>query len=114
AEDLAGDARVGDNRATDRGGIAVGDQEDPIEGDRVAGAAVEELDLELRPDLDAILLSAGLDDCVHGTPGRDGRRAAARRSRRSGNGASAMPGQGRGLYSQFRSSVNRRAGAQGY
>ena len=70
AQDLGGDARVRDDRAPDRGRVAVGDEQDAIERDRLAGAGLEELDLELRADLDAILLSAGLDDCVHGTPGR--------------------------------------------
>jgi len=32
-------------------------------------ASLEQLDLELGADLDAVLLSAGLDDCVHGSSG---------------------------------------------
>jgi hypothetical protein len=51
----------------DRRGVAVGHEEDPLEGHRVPGLGVEELDLELGPDLDPVLLSAGLDDCVHGS-----------------------------------------------
>ena len=35
----------------------------------VARLDVEQLDLELGADLDAVLLSAGLDDCVHGSSG---------------------------------------------
>ena len=38
-------------------------------GDRVARLGVEQLDFELGADLDAVLLSAGLDDCVHGSSG---------------------------------------------
>ena len=70
-----------DDRAADAGVVAVGDEQDAVEGDRLAGLDVEELDLELGADLDAILLPAGLDDCVHGSSGlvRDdgGRRAVA-------------------------------------
>ena len=68
-DDLGADRCVRDHRAADRGRVAVGDEQDAIEGDRLAGLDVEELDLELGADLDAILLSAGLDDCVHGSSG---------------------------------------------
>ena len=48
AEDLGADAGVGDDRAADRGRLAVGDEQHALEGDRVAGLDVEQLDLELR------------------------------------------------------------------
>src|SRR5437867_13171270 len=69
AEDLRGDRGIRDQGPPDRGGIAVGDEQDTIEGNRVTRRGFETLDLELRADLDAVLLSAGLDDCVHGSPG---------------------------------------------
>jgi hypothetical protein len=68
-DDLGADRRVGDQRPADRGLVAVGDQQDAIDGDRLARLDVEELDLELGPDFDPILLTAGLDDCVHGSSG---------------------------------------------
>ena len=58
-----------DERAADRGLVAVGDEQHAIERDGLAGLDVEQLDLELGADLDAVLLSAGLDDCVHGSSG---------------------------------------------
>ena len=67
ADDLRLDGGIGDDGSADRGVVTVGDEQDAIERDAVARRAFEELDLELGPDLDAILLSAGLDDCVHGT-----------------------------------------------
>src|SRR5207344_1370404 len=86
SDDLGADRRVLDDRAADRGGVAVGDEQDAIKGDRLAGLDVEELDLELGADLDAILLPAGLDDCVHGSSGLvwcDGGRRAWRSGRRT-------------------------------
>jgi hypothetical protein len=68
-DDLGCDRRVLDDGPADRRGLAIGDQQDPLDLDRIAGGAVEELDLELRADLDAVLLTARLDDCVHGTSG---------------------------------------------
>ena len=68
-DDLGADRRVGDQRPADRGLVAVGDQQDAIDGDRLARFDVEKLDLELRADFDAVLLTAGLDDCVHGSSG---------------------------------------------
>ena len=65
---------------TDRRLVAVGDEQDAIERDRLARLDVEQLDLELGADLDAVLLPAGLDDCVHGSSGVCGGRA--RRPRR--------------------------------
>src|SRR3954471_13800758 len=62
------DGGIRDERAPDRRLFAVGDEKDPVERDRLAGlGAVEQLHLELGPDLDAVLLSACLDDCVHGS-----------------------------------------------
>ena len=58
-----------DDRLADAGLVAVGDEEHAVQGDRLAGLDVEELDLELGADLDAVLLPAGLDDCVHGSSG---------------------------------------------
>ena len=49
------------------GRVAVGDEEHPVQRDGLAGLDVEQLDLELGADLDAVLLPAGLDDCVHGS-----------------------------------------------
>ncbi len=69
ADDLGADLGARDQRTTDRRIGAVADEQDPFERDRLARLDVEELDLELGADLDAILLSAGLDDCVHGSSG---------------------------------------------
>ena len=68
-DDLGADRGVRDQRATDRRVVAVGDEQDAIDRDRLARLGVEQLDFELGADLDAILLSAGLDDCVHGSSG---------------------------------------------
>ena len=52
------------------GGVGtVGDEEHPVQRDGLARLDVEQLHLELGADLDAVLLSAGLDDCVHGSSG---------------------------------------------
>jgi len=69
---LGADRRAVHQRTTDAGIGTVGDEQDSIERDRLAGFDVEELDLELGADLDSILLSAGLDDCVHGSSGLAG------------------------------------------
>src|SRR5262249_27881448 len=68
-QDLARHGRVGDHRPPDRGGVTVG-HEEAVDRHRCAGPGRGELDLELRADFAAVLLPAGLDDCVHGTPGR--------------------------------------------
>jgi hypothetical protein len=67
AHDVGRDGGIRDDRATDGRGVAVGNEEHAIERDRIAGIDLQELDLELGADLDAILLPAGLDDCVHGS-----------------------------------------------
>jgi hypothetical protein len=69
ADDLRADRGVGHQRPPDRRRVAVGDEQDAIERDRLARLDVEQLDLELGADLDAVLLPAGLDDCVHGSSG---------------------------------------------
>ena len=71
------DGRVRHQRLPDGGLVAVGHEQDALEGDRLAGLDVEQLDLELGADLDAVLLAAGLDDCVHGSSGCSGRGTAA-------------------------------------
>src|SRR6185369_258119 len=69
AHDLGGHGRVGHERPADRGRVAVGHEQHALELDGVTGLGVKQLDLELGADLDAVLLSAGLDDCVHGSSG---------------------------------------------
>ena len=75
-----------DGGAVDDGGAdgglgPVGDEEHALQRDRLAGLDVEQLNLELGADLDAVLLPAGLDDCVHGSSEeRRGRGAAAART----------------------------------
>ena len=44
------------------------DQEDTVERDGIARLDVQAVDLDLRAQLDAMLLAAGFDDCVHGVP----------------------------------------------
>jgi hypothetical protein len=67
AQHLGADRCAIDDGLADRGRVAVGDEKDAVERDRVTGLDVEQLHLELRADLDAVLLAAGLDDCVHGS-----------------------------------------------
>ena len=67
AEDLGLDGGAVDDGGADGGLGAVGDEEHALQRDRLAGLDVEQLDLELGADLDAVLLPAGLDDCVHGS-----------------------------------------------
>ena len=62
-------ASLDDGRA-DLGAVAVGDEQHAIEVDRLARLGVEALDRELAAELDAVLLAACFDDCVHGSPGR--------------------------------------------
>jgi hypothetical protein len=66
ADHLGLDGGAVDDGGADRCLGAVGDEEHPLERDRLAGLDVEQLNLELGADLDAVLLPAGLDDCVHG------------------------------------------------
>ena len=68
AQHLRRDAGAIDERASDRRGVAVGDEQDAIERDGVAGLDVQPIDLDLSAELDAVLLAAGFDDCVHGVP----------------------------------------------
>ena len=67
ADDLGLDGRTVDHGRADGGLGAVGDEEHALQRDRLAGLDVEQLHLELGADLDAVLLPAGLDDCVHGS-----------------------------------------------
>ena len=67
AHDLGADRGAIDHRPTDRSVIAVGDEQHPIEAHGLAGLDIEQLDFEFGADLDAVLLPAGLDDCVHGS-----------------------------------------------
>ncbi|HEV8546995.1 MAG TPA: hypothetical protein VGQ64_11925 [Candidatus Limnocylindrales bacterium] len=69
ADDLRADRGVRDDRTADRRLVAVGDEEDAVEGDGLTRFGVEQLDFEFGADLDAVLLSAGLDDCVQGSSG---------------------------------------------
>ena len=69
ADDFRTDRGVGDERATDARGVAVADHEHVVKGDRGTRLSFEKLHLEFRSDLDAVLLPAGLDDCVHGSSG---------------------------------------------
>ena len=78
ADDLRAHRRIRNYRASDRRGLAIGDEQNTVEGDRVTRRGVEQLDLELGADLDSVLLAAALDDCVHGSSGRDRPTAAVR------------------------------------
>ena len=70
ADDLGLDGRAVDDGRADGGLGPVGDEEHPVQRDGLAGFDVEQLNLELGADLDAVLLPAGLDDCVHGSSER--------------------------------------------
>ena len=87
--------------------VAVGDEEDPIEGDVVAGLRLEQLDLELGADLDAVLLPAGLDDCVHGTLRTVAWRSWSDRDNGHGETPGTSPSADDGVYGESRPSVNR-------
>ena len=81
ADHLGLDGGAVDDGGPDRGLGAVGDEEHALQRDRLAGLDVEQLNLELGADLDAVLLPAGLDDCVHGSSeDRCGRGATAART----------------------------------
>ena len=67
AQDLGLDGGAVDDGGADGGLGPVGDEEHALQRDRLAGLDVEQLNLELGADLDAVLLPAGLDDCVHGS-----------------------------------------------
>src|SRR6185369_12414224 len=72
AKNLAHHGGLGNDRGTDLRGLAIGNEQDAIEGDGLAGGSVEPLDSELAAQLNAILLAAGLDYCVHDSPRRLG------------------------------------------
>ena len=55
-------------RAADGCLVAVGDEQDALEVDGLAGLDLQALDLDLVAELDAVLLAARFDDCVHGSP----------------------------------------------
>ena len=58
AQDLGRDAGAVHDRLADGGFVAVRDQQDAIERDGVAGLDVQAIDLDLRAELDAVLLAA--------------------------------------------------------
>ena len=68
--DIVLDGRTVDDGRADGGLVPVGDEEHPVQRDGLAGFDVEQLNLEHGADLDAVLLPAGLDDCVHGSSER--------------------------------------------
>ncbi len=70
ADDLGLDGRTVHEGIADGGLGSVGDEEHALQRDRLARLDVEQLYLELGADLDAVLLPAGLDDCVHGSSER--------------------------------------------
>src|SRR5262249_60646694 len=61
---LGGDRGAGDHRGAQRGRVAA-DDEDLAELDDLARLALDLLDLEQVIGGDAVLLTAGLDDCEH-------------------------------------------------
>src|SRR4029078_2195442 len=107
ADDLGADRRVRDERLPDRRLVAVGDEQDAIERDRLARLDVEQLDLELGADLDAVLLSAGLDDCVHGSSGLVLAGRARRPRHRTWKGARRRRRAEPRVYGERRRTVNR-------
>ena len=94
------------DRAADGRRVAVGDEEDAVERHRLAGPGCQELDLELRADLDAVLLPAGLDDCVHGSSGRDVRSRGNDRGLEFRKRHLGSPRRERGLYGELGATVN--------
>ncbi len=58
AQHLRGDAGAVHDGSADGGLVAVRDEQDAIEGDGVAGLDVQAIDLDLRAELDAVLLAA--------------------------------------------------------
>ena len=67
ADDVGIDGRTVHDGRADGGLGSVGHEEHSLQRDRLARLDVEQLHLELGADLDAVLLPAGLDDCVHGS-----------------------------------------------
>jgi hypothetical protein len=55
-----------DERRADAHRVALADGQHLVEGHRGADIGCERFDAHLLSGLDAILLAAGLDDCVHG------------------------------------------------
>ena len=108
-DDLGRDGGVLDERTADGGHVSVGDEQHAVERDRVARSDLEELDLELRADLDAVLLSAGLDDCVHGSSAdvAGGRAAGTTAACETGIGTPTWSRRESGVYGDPSSSVNR-------
>ena len=81
--------------------VAVGDEEDAVEVDGLARLDVQPIDLDLAAELDAILLAAGFDDCVHGPlMVKTGESA-------SGGTANRRGGRGQGWYPETAGPVNR-------
>src|SRR3954469_22235005 len=68
AEDGRLDQRAGHERRADLDGVAAADEQHLVEGDVRADLGAERLEAELRAGLDAVLLAAGFDHCVHGLP----------------------------------------------
>jgi hypothetical protein len=84
ADDLGGDRRALELSRAGEDGVAVDQQHRP-QLHRLLGVDVEPLDLERLALLDAVLLAAGVDDCVHDLlPGID--RVASAGRQRSGTG----------------------------
>src|SRR5690606_23851595 len=99
-QDLAGDLRARDGRRAELGALAA-DEEDVVEGDRVAGVPRELLDADCVAGCDSILLAAGADNCVcHGGRGAKTRpsggawQARSQRGRRSDTGFSRLASRG--------------------
>src|SRR4051812_39560532 len=59
------DERARDERRADFHAVAGADEEHLVERNVGADVGSERLDAELRPGFDAVLLAAGLDDCIH-------------------------------------------------
>ena len=69
AQDLRADGRVLDDGLAYGRLVSVHDQQHAVEVDLLAGLGIQQLNLELGSEFDAVLLAAGLDDCVHGSSG---------------------------------------------
>src|SRR5258707_9578872 len=59
------DGRAGDEGRADLDRVALADQQQLIEGHRRADVRRQRFDAQLGAGLNAVLLPAGLDDCVH-------------------------------------------------
>ena len=69
AQDSSADRGIRHDGLAYRRLLAVHDQQHAVEVDLLARLDVEQLHLELGSEFDAVLLAAGLDDCVHGSSG---------------------------------------------